>query len=145
LPLLPDWQNFQTSSSRPQQAVGSQLSASDSREVVLKTVEQSNSEEKTDWNVGPNHRQKMASDPFYRQACLERPRNWRAAHPVPLYWKQYRLDHPYISATKVNLANNNLAFDLKHSAKPSILETVVTQSWPSQKARLRYRPPRQEL
>jgi hypothetical protein len=70
----------------------------------------------------------MASDPFYRQACLERPRNWRAAHPVPLYWKQYRLDHPYISATKVNLANNNLAFDLKHFAKPSILETIVAQS-----------------
>jgi hypothetical protein len=54
--------NLQTSPSRPQQAVGSQLSASD--------------------NVGPNHRQKMASDPFYQPACLESPRNWRAAHPV---------------------------------------------------------------
>ncbi len=91
---------FQTSPSGPQQAVGSQLSASD--------------------NVGPNHRQKMASDPFYQQACLESPRNWRAANPVRLPEAispgpspaRNGIASSRISVTKVNLANNNLAFDV---------------------------------
>ncbi len=37
------------------------------------------------------HRQKIASDPVYRQVCLESPRKWREAHPG--YWKQYRQTH----------------------------------------------------
>jgi hypothetical protein len=73
------------------------------------------------------HRHKVASDPVYRQVCLESPRKWREAHPG--YWKQYRRDHPQQvewnrqqqwrrdqKRRLVNLANNNLAFDLKHSA-----------------------------
>jgi hypothetical protein len=38
------------------------------------------------------HRQKIASDPVYRQVCRDSPRNWRQAHPG--YWKQYRQTHP---------------------------------------------------
>lgn len=72
------------------------------------------------------HRQKIASDPVYRQVCLESPRKWRQEHPG--YWKQYRQTHPQqVERNRrrqwrrdqqrrlVNLANNNLAFDLKHS------------------------------
>jgi 23S rRNA G2445 N2-methylase RlmL len=72
-------------------------------------------------------RQKIASDPVYRQVCLESPRKWREANPD--YWKRYRQDHPQqVERNRrrqhlrdqrrrlVNLANNNLAFDLKHSA-----------------------------
>ena len=66
------------------------------------------------------HRQKIASDPVYRQVCLESPRKWRQAHPD--YWKQYRRDHPQqVERNRrqqllrdqkrqlANLANNNLA------------------------------------
>jgi hypothetical protein len=73
------------------------------------------------------HRQKIASDPVYRQVCLDSPRKWREAHPG--YWKQYRRNHPQqVECNRrqqwrrdqkrrlVNLANNNLAFDLKHSS-----------------------------
>lgn len=73
------------------------------------------------------HRQKIASDPIYRQVCRESPRKWRQAHPG--YWKQYRQTHPQqVERNRqqqwrrdqkrrlTNLANNNLAFDLKHSA-----------------------------
>ncbi len=72
------------------------------------------------------HRQKIASDPVYRQVCLESPRKWREAHPD--YWKQYRQTHlQQVEQNRqrqwcrdqkrrlVNLANNNLAFDLRHS------------------------------
>jgi hypothetical protein len=38
------------------------------------------------------HRRKIATDPVYRQVCLESPRKWRLAHPD--YWKQYRQSHP---------------------------------------------------
>jgi hypothetical protein len=38
------------------------------------------------------HRQKIASDPVYRQICLESPRKWRETHTG--YWKKYRRDHP---------------------------------------------------
>jgi hypothetical protein len=74
------------------------------------------------------HRQKIASDPVYRQVCRDSPRNWRQAHPG--YWKQYRQTHPQQVERNHQqqwrrdqkrrlanlLANNNLAFDLKHSA-----------------------------
>jgi hypothetical protein len=66
------------------------------------------------------HRQKIASDPVYRQVCLESPQKWREAHPG--YWKQYRQDHPQkVERNRrqqrlrdqkrrlVNLANNTLA------------------------------------
>lgn len=71
------------------------------------------------------HRQKIVSDPVYRQVCLESPRKWREAHPG--YWKQYRRNHPQQLERNrqrqqlrdqkrrlVHLANNNLASDLKH-------------------------------
>lgn len=72
-------------------------------------------------------RQKIASDPVYRQVAVDSSRKWRAAHPG--YWKRYRQHHPeQVKRNRqrqqlrdqkrhlVNLANNNLALDLKHSA-----------------------------
>jgi hypothetical protein len=66
------------------------------------------------------HRQKITSDPLYRQVCLESPRKWRDTHPH--YWKRYRHDHPQQAERNrqqqrwrdekrrlVNLANNTLA------------------------------------
>ena len=73
------------------------------------------------------HRQKIAADPEYRQVCRDSPQKWRAHHPD--YWRRYREAHP--AAVERNrqqqhvrdqkrrlrdLANNNSAFDLKHSA-----------------------------
>lgn len=72
-------------------------------------------------------RRKIASDPVYRQVCLDSSQKWRRAHPD--YWMQYRQHHPeQVERNRqrqqrrdqkrrlVNLANNNLAVDLKHSA-----------------------------
>jgi hypothetical protein len=63
----------------------------------------------------------------YRQVALDSSQKWRRAHPG--YWKQYRQSHPEQAARNrqrqrrrdqkrrlVNLANNNLALDLKRSA-----------------------------
>ena len=73
------------------------------------------------------HRQKIATDPEYRQVCLDSPQKWRARNPD--YWRRYRQQHP--AAVERNrqrqhvrdqkrrlrdLANNNSVFDLKHSA-----------------------------
>ena len=72
------------------------------------------------------HRQKIAADPVYRQGCLDSPQKWRSRNPD--YWRRYREQHP--AAVERNrqlqhvrdqkrhlrdLANNNSAFDLKHS------------------------------
>ena len=72
------------------------------------------------------HREKIATDPEYRQVCLDSPQKWRARKPD--YWRHYRQQHP--AAVERNrqrqhvrdqksrlrdLANNNSAFDLKHS------------------------------
>ncbi len=72
-------------------------------------------------------RQKIASDPVYRQVSLDSSQKWRRAHPG--YWKQYRQHHPEQAERNrqrqqrrdqkrrlLNLANNNLALDLKCSA-----------------------------
>ncbi len=69
-------------------------------------------------------RQKIASDPVYRQVSLDSSQKWRRAHPG--YWKQYRQHHPEQAERNrqrqqrrdqkrrlLNLANNNLALDLK--------------------------------
>lgn len=73
------------------------------------------------------HRQKIASDPEYRDVCRDSPRKWRAGHPD--YWARYRMEHPEAvdrnrQQQKLrdrkrhlrNLANNTSARDLKHSA-----------------------------
>ena len=73
------------------------------------------------------HRRQVASDSLYRQVCRESVQKWRKAHPG--YWKQYRQNHPQQVARNrqrqqrrdqkrrlLNLANNNLAVDLKRSA-----------------------------
>ena len=73
------------------------------------------------------HRQKIAADPEYRQVCLDSPQKWRSRNPD--YWRQYREQHPqavernrqqqHVRDQKLrlrDLANNNSAFDLKHSA-----------------------------
>lgn len=74
-----------------------------------------------------SRRQKIATDPEYRQVCQDACRKWRAGHPD--YWRQRRERKP--AAVERNrqqqrirdqkrrlrgLANNNSAFDLKHSA-----------------------------
>jgi hypothetical protein len=38
------------------------------------------------------HKEKIASDPEYRQVCQDSSRKWRASHAG--YWKQYREQHP---------------------------------------------------
>jgi hypothetical protein len=73
------------------------------------------------------HRQKIAADPVYRQGCLDSPQKWRSRNSD--YWRRYREQRP--AAVERNrqlqhvrdqkrhlrdLANNNSAFDLKHSA-----------------------------
>lgn len=73
------------------------------------------------------HRQKIATDPEYREVCRDSPRKWRARHPD--YWKRYRSDHPAVAERNRqqqqardrrrrlrHLANNTSAVDLKHSA-----------------------------
>jgi len=72
------------------------------------------------------HRGKVAADPEYRQVCLDSPQKWRSHNPD--YWRRYREQHP--AAVERNrqqqqvrdqkqrlrdLANDNSAFDLKHS------------------------------
>jgi hypothetical protein len=73
------------------------------------------------------NRHHVASDSLYRQVCRESAHKWREAHPG--YWKQYRQNHPQqVERNRqrqqrrdqkrrlLNLANNNLAVDLKRSA-----------------------------
>jgi len=73
------------------------------------------------------HRRKVAADSVYRQVCDDSSRKWRAAHPG--YWKHYRETHPEAAARNRtlqqtrdqtrrvrDLANNNLALDLKSCA-----------------------------
>jgi len=92
---------FQPSIYRPQQAVCGQAACQRQRQHDY-------------------HRRKLASDPVYRQVCLESPQKWRHAHPN--YWKKYRQDHPEQvernrqqqrlrdqKRQQANLANNNLA------------------------------------
>jgi hypothetical protein len=72
------------------------------------------------------HRQKIATDPEYHQVCRDSPQTWRSRNSD--YWQRYREQHP--AAVERNrqrqhvrdqkrrlrdLANNNSAFDLKHS------------------------------
>ena len=72
------------------------------------------------------HRQKLASDPEYRQVARESQKKWREAHPN--YLRQYRAEHPAAVTSNRQrqqvrdqkprlafLAKNNLAFDLKRS------------------------------
>ena len=41
-----------------------------------------------------NRRQKIASDPEYRQVCQDSCRKWRASHPE--YWRQRRESNPAV-------------------------------------------------
>jgi hypothetical protein len=73
------------------------------------------------------HKEKLASDPEYREGCHDSPRKWRACNPD--YWKQYREKNPAAVERNrqqqklrdqkrklCNLANNTSALDLKYSA-----------------------------
>jgi hypothetical protein len=73
------------------------------------------------------HREKIATDPEYREVCRDSPRKWRAANPG--YWKRYREKRPEAAEQNrrrqklrdrkrrlCDLANNTSALDLKHSA-----------------------------
>ena len=72
------------------------------------------------------HRQKIVADPEYRQVCGDSSQKWRSRHPD--YWRRYREQHPEAEERNRqkqqtrdqkrrlrDLANNNSAFDLKHS------------------------------
>jgi hypothetical protein len=74
-----------------------------------------------------NRQQKLGADPEYRQICRDSARKWRERHPG--YWKQYRTAQPAsvernrtqqrqrdLRRRVADLANNNLALDLKSSA-----------------------------
>ena len=74
-----------------------------------------------------NRRQKIASDSEYRQVCQDSCRKRRSRHPD--YWRQRRESNPAVAERNRqqqrvrdqkrrlrDLANNNSAFDLKHSA-----------------------------
>jgi hypothetical protein len=69
----------------------------------------------------------VAADSVYRQVCNDSSQKWRAENPG--YWKQYRQTHPDTTARNRtlqqtrdqkcrvrDLANNNLALDLKACA-----------------------------
>jgi hypothetical protein len=73
------------------------------------------------------HRQKVAADSVYRQVCNDSSQKWRAENPG--YWKRYREAHPDQAERNRtlqpardqklrvrDLANNNLALDLKSCA-----------------------------
>ena len=73
------------------------------------------------------HRNKITSDPEYRDVCRDSPRKWRSRNPD--YWKQYRQKNPTSAERNrrqqqlrdqkhrlCDLANNTSALDLKHSA-----------------------------
>ena len=73
------------------------------------------------------HRRKIASDPEYRQVCQDSCRKWRSSHPD--YWPRRRESNLAVVENNRqqqqvrdqkrrlrDLANNNSAFDLKHSA-----------------------------
>jgi hypothetical protein len=100
--------SFQPSKYQPRQSVCSQLDCQRRRRADY-------------------HRQKIAVDPDYRQGCLDSPQKWRSRNPD--YWRRYREQHPaagernrqrqHVRDQKRHLrdlANNNSAFDLKHSA-----------------------------
>jgi hypothetical protein len=74
-----------------------------------------------------SRRRKIASDSEYRQVCQDSSRKWRARNPE--YWQRRRESNPALvernrqlqrirdQKRKLrDLANNNSAFDLKHSA-----------------------------
>ena len=105
------------------------------------------------------HRQKIAADPEYRQVCLDSPQKWRSRNPD--YWRQYREQHPqavernrqqqHVRDQKQrlrDLANNNSAFDLKHSAAeiwllgPGLRNLANNNSAPAQVWILEPLPPR---
>jgi hypothetical protein len=73
------------------------------------------------------HKERIATDPVYREVCRDSPRKWRARNPG--YWKQYREKHPASAEHNRQqqksrdgkqrlrrLANNTSARDLKHCA-----------------------------
>jgi hypothetical protein len=105
------------------------------------------------------HRQKIAADPEYRQVCLDSPQKWRSRNPE--YWRQCREQHPqavernrqqqHVRDQKQrlrDLANNNSAFDLKHSAAeiwllgPGLQNLANNNSAPAQVWILEPLPPR---
>jgi len=74
------------------------------------------------------HRQKIATDPEYRQVCVDSPRKWRGRNPD--YWTRYRAKNPASAEQNrarqrqrdekcrlCRLAKNNSVLDLKRSAK----------------------------
>jgi len=75
---------------------------------------------------GQNRKQKLVVDAEYRQVCRDSARKWRADHPG--YWTEYRAAKPEsvernraqqqqrdLRRRLTNLANNNLALDLRSS------------------------------
>jgi hypothetical protein len=74
-----------------------------------------------------SRQKRLVTDEVYRQVCRDSSRKWRAEHPG--YWKRYREKNPDSVVRNreqqqsrdrkqrlLDLANNNSALDLKHSA-----------------------------
>jgi hypothetical protein len=106
------------------------------------------------------HRGKIAADTEYRQVCLDSSQKWRSRNPG--YWRRYREQHPaaveqnrqlqHVRAQKRrlrDLANNNSAFDLKHSVSgvwllgAGLQNLANNNSAPAQVWVLEALPPRQ--
>lgn len=100
--------SFQPSTYRPQQSVCSKAQCQRRRRAEY-------------------HRQKLQTDPEYRQVARDSQKKWRQDHPG--YDQQYRAEHPeYLRRNRQQqqlrdqkrrlrlLAKNNLALDLKRSA-----------------------------
>jgi len=75
-----------------------------------------------------SRRQKLLSDPEYRQVCRDSARKWRDQHSE--YWRQYRATHPQSVERNrarqrqrdqrrrlLDLANNHLALDLTRQSR----------------------------
>ena len=85
------------------------------------------------------HRRKVATDPVYRQVCLDSVQQWRAEHPG--YWKQLREHNPARAERnrqrqrqrdhqrrQRRLANSNAASNLANNspAIPQVIESKIS-------------------
>jgi hypothetical protein len=69
------------------------------------------------------HRQKIASDPVYRQVCLESPRKWRQANPENLGAAKWRLACDF-TARQQDTANPRSSSRFASSSRTNLPETT---------------------
>ena len=83
------------------------------------------------------HRHKVATDPVYRQGCVDSAQQWRAEHPD--YWRQLRQRNPARAERNRQrqrqrdqhrrLANNNSASNLANNS-PATLQAIEFKASP---------------